>query len=308
MKIIKSQKEKRLIFSLILILFLSLFLLIIQNTGVLQANSIDIRDRNFWEYENGIQKDANEFTINGNNETCWILIHSYTSTPKEMKELADKINIEFGDFVYVPRLKGHGKLPSHINDLVLDDWHFQIKNDYKNLKNQCNKINIVGSSIGGTIALKIAQENEINNLYLVNPFLSVPYKKYYILKLEDYLKFIGPIIYYSKKTKIAQINDKEGLKEHISYWNMPVLPIRNSLDFFTKTEENLYLINETILIQHSINDKTASFKSSNIIFNNINSQNKKIILFNRSNHLLLMDYDKKEAINNIISFEKNLRE
>ncbi|MHA1693804.1 MAG: alpha/beta hydrolase [Candidatus Helarchaeota archaeon] len=276
-------------------------------TGFLQASSIDNRDLKYWNYTNGLQQNSSEFEINGSKEICWLLIHSYTSTPNEMKELAEKISLEFKDYIYVPRLKGHGETPSKILNLSLNNWYLQIEKEFNRLNKECKKINVVGSSIGGGISLKLAQEKEFNHLYLVNPYLFAPYKIYYIFKPETYIKYLGNILQYSKKRKLAQINSPEEIKTHIAYWNMPYAPIKNSLDFFEQVKINLNKINEPILTQHSINDKTSSIKSSELIFNNVNSSEKEIIKFEKSNHVLLKDYDKQDTINNIINFEKRLR-
>jgi len=112
---------------------------------------------------------------------------------------------------------------------------------------------------------------------------------------------------YSKKTKLAQINNPEGLKNYISYWNFPVVPVLDSQRFLINLADSLGKVNENILIQHSKNDDTADLYSSKLIFEKVSSNNKELIVFTKSNHVLLFDYDKEEVINNIIAFEKENR-
>jgi len=58
----------------------------------LQKTKIDNRDLSRWEYdEDGIILGAKEFMLNGSDDICWYLIHGYTSTPDEMREIAEKI-------------------------------------------------------------------------------------------------------------------------------------------------------------------------------------------------------------------------
>lgn len=87
---------------LVFILFGGVFLFgaLYLRTGFLQESKIDDRDLNNWEFNsNGIILGAEEFTLNGSEEVCWYLIHGYTSTPDEMREVAEEIHLEFNETV-----------------------------------------------------------------------------------------------------------------------------------------------------------------------------------------------------------------
>lgn len=295
------------IYSTILIIILIAFIALYFRTGFLQLSNIDNRDLNRWEYEEGIIKNAKEFILEGSNQTCWYLIHGYTSTPDEMRFLAKEINKEFNETVIVTRLKGHGEVPSHILDLSLEDWYNQTRIEIEEIQENCEKVNVVGFSFGGTLSTRLSEEYELNNVYLIAPYLYTTYHFYYGLKPETYLKMFSPIIHYSKKNKIGQINSKEGLENHIAYWNMPFSPVLNSQDFIKDTISNLSKIKEPILIQHSKLDHTSDIKSSKRIIEDCSSNIKELILLEKSNHIILEDYDKEIAINNLLEFERSLR-
>ncbi|MBU3923467.1 MAG: alpha/beta hydrolase [Nanoarchaeota archaeon] len=301
------KKNHKIIISIAILILIAIITLYIQ-TGFLQAQSINKRDLSKWTYDSdGIIENTKEFTLQGSNETCWYLIHGYTSTPDEMTELAQTINNEFNETVVVTRLKGHSQTPSQILNLSLEDWYNQVDQETDTLKETCNKINIIGISFGGTLATRLAEEKNLNNIYLLAPYLKTPYKFYYILKPETYLETFGPIMHYSKKTKIAQINSPEELDKHIAYWNLPFEPVLNSKDFIKQTKENLNKIEEPLLIQHSKNDKTSDVETSKTILEKSSSKTKELILFEKSNHIIIEDYDKEEIMQNIIEFEKKTR-
>ena len=157
------------LYSILGILFLA-FAGIYLKTGFLQTSKINSRDLAYWNYsEDGLIEGAREFILPGNEKTCWLLIHGYTSTPDEMKELAFSLNKEFNETIVVPRLKGHGEVPSKILNLSLDDWYKQIEREYEIMNLKCENINVVGFSFGGAIGLKLAQNKEFENLYLIAP-------------------------------------------------------------------------------------------------------------------------------------------
>lgn len=294
-------------FFIFVIIFLSFFSLVLFS-GFMQSSEIDNRDNRTWEFDdNGVIVGSESFEIDGSKDTCWILIHSYTSTPKEMVEVSNRISLELGDYIYVPRLSGHGVLPSKIVDKDLNDWYLEIKEDYDELNLECDKINILGSSFGGTISAKLAQEEDLKNVYLVNPFFGIPMKDYYVFRPEFYLRVFADTLQYSKKMKIAQINSKEAREDHVSYWNMPFQPIKNSLSFIFEVESNASSVDEPILVLHSHFDKTASSKYVEEFYNQTSSEIKSIEWFDESNHLLLLDYQKEEVFNSIIEFEKKNR-
>jgi carboxylesterase len=290
------------------VVFLCFFVGIYLKTGFLQSSNVDDRDSAYWNYSSDdIMEGGREFILPGSDGTCWLLIHGYTSTPDEMKELAIELNSEFNETVVVPRLLGHAEVPSAILNFTLDDWYKQIKKEHGIMALSCNNVNVVGFSFGGAIGLRLAEEKEIGNLYILAPYLKARYKWFRILPSEIYLDIFADWTIYSKKLLIAQINSKDGLDKHLAYWNMPFEPIKYSAEFIDETIKNLNKINESLLIQHSKNDETSDMKSSEIVFDNVASETKKLITLEESNHVLTEDHDKEEVINNIISFEKQQR-
>jgi carboxylesterase len=277
-------------------------------TGFLQKDKIDTRDLTYWNYtKEGVIVGTEGYVLNGNNESCWLLVHGYTSTPIEMKELATEINNEFNESVIVPRLIGHGEIPSHILNLTLDDWYNQVEGEFEKLELECENVNVVGFSFGGTLSLKLAEKKEIQRLYLISPYLKARYKWIRIFPLEYYVDLFGDLVTYSIKISVAQINSPEGLSKHIAYWNMPFAPVKDSKNFIKERVANAKLIKETVLVQHSSGDETADIDGAIEVFQKMNSTDKTMIVLDKSNHVILADYDKEAAINNIINFEKDRR-
>ena len=166
-------------------------------TGIFQQEKIDDRDLKTWTYINGSIEGTSEFTLAGTNDTCWLLIHSYTSTPREMSALAHTIHETFADTIHAIRLSGHGETPSRLLDKTLDVWYLEVEQAFIELQNKCDKVNVVGSSFGATLALRLAENKDFNHLYLLNTFLFTPFRKLFILT---------DSFTYAKKYKIAPIN------------------------------------------------------------------------------------------------------
>jgi carboxylesterase len=277
-------------------------------TGVLGIENIDKADLKRTEYDSeGIMVGARAFELEGNKEVCWLMIHGYAATPDVMKEISGIVNAEFGDYIKVIRLKGHGEVPSKILNLDLYDWHEQVEKEFFELEKECGSINVVGSSYGGALSLKLAEEHELGNVYVANPYLRNYYKKWMILPTEFYIEKFADWIVFITKNKAAQINDPVALEKHLMYISMPLQPVKNSIPFVKEVKKDLNRITENIVTFHSYNDVVADYVASEWIFEDASSEIKEKVLFTESNHVLLVDYDKQEVFNKIVSFEKENR-
>jgi len=306
-KINRLFSKKNILIGSVLILLVVLFLFLYFKTGFFVKDKIDSKDLAYWEYEDGIIKGMKEFSIEGNFSNCWYMIHGYCAGPNDYKELSKRVNEKFGDYVYVTRLEGHGEVPSHVVNLTLEEWYKQVSLEFDDLKTRCDNINVVGFSFGGTLATRLGEEKDVKNIYLIAPYIDPTTRFLKIIGKIDIVGWFVNKIIYTKKFEIAQLNDPSGKEEYISYWTFPLAPVRNSRPFIDKTLENSGEIINSILIQQSVNDDTASFEGTQVLFNKISSEDKKLIKFEKSSHVLLYDYDKEEVIKNILEFELERR-
>ena len=240
-------------------------------------------------------------------QSARLMIHSYVASPAELTDLAARVNTHFNDTVYVPILSGHGEVPSHLIGKDLYTWYSEMEKEFTKLNESCSKINVLGSSFGGALALRLAENEEFSNLYLVNAFVDKSSSWYKVVPFETRLHFASPLLYYSRKSKVAQINDPEGLAKHIAYWTMPYQPVLSSLPFLAAVRVDASRISIPTLAIHSKNDRVADFERLKEVFDKIDSEDKEFMNLSRSNHVLLFDYDREEVINRIISFEESRR-
>lgn len=305
----KRRLKKRWYFLIALVIVIIIILIFLyKETGFLQKADIDKKDLTYWKYNNGIINNTEGFILSGKNTTCWYFIHGYTSTPDELREEAVRLNDYFNETIIVPRLIGHGEVPSHVINFTLKDWYDETKNDISKL--DCDRINVLGGSYGGTIALKLIEDKtiKIDDTYLLAPYIKPTYNPLMVISPNTLIYYLADRIIYEKKAKIGQINSIAGLKKHIAYWNFPYQPVKYSLDLIEDIEKNLSKINSPVLIFHSKNDKTADFKASKKMIDEISSKNKQLIVFEKSNHILAEDYDKDTLIQDIIDFEDKIRD
>lgn len=120
------------------------------------------------------------------SETGILLIHGFTGTPSELRPMGRYLEKQ-GYTVYAPLLPGHGTSPEEMECTSWKDWWACVFNAYDRLRLQgkVRQIVAVGLSMGGALALKLAQEREVAGV--------VPFVLLFIYKI----KGIGLSIWFA---------------------------------------------------------------------------------------------------------------
>jgi carboxylesterase len=227
---------------------------------------------------------AESFLIKGNNVGL-LLSHGFMGTPQSVKYLGEKFS-ELGYTVYAPRLKGHG---THYKDMEKSthiDWFSDLEIGYKFLKEHCSTIFIIGQSMGGTLALWLANKHkDIKGLVLINAALSVPNYEQLIGKSSPrYLVETAPDI------KLKGVHE-------ITYNKVPIQSIHELQVLMKKTPEIIPNITNSILCFKSAEDHVVPPENTDYILEHIGSVEKEAVTLNDSFHVASMDHDKDKIIN-----------
>ena len=112
---------------------------------------------------------AEPFTHDGSS-TGVLLIHGFTSSPQSLRPWAEHLAAQ-DMTVRLPRLPGHGTTWQEMNRTRWEDWYADVERDFRELHERCDRVFIGGLSMGGGIALALAQEHgpRVSGLVLVNP-------------------------------------------------------------------------------------------------------------------------------------------
>ncbi len=102
----------------------------------------------------------------GNNGRAVLLVHGWSSTPYEMRALAEKLHAH-GYTVSVPLLSGHGTVPKDLENISWRDWLDDVQKAYDELAARGLKVFVGGMSIGGTLAAIIGAKNDVSGTILL---------------------------------------------------------------------------------------------------------------------------------------------
>lgn len=233
-------------------------------------------------------------------KTGVLLIHGFTSSPYEYSDLAPylaKKNIT----VYAPLIKGHGTSPENLATTNDKDWLDSMRKAFKKLKKECDHTYIVGTSMGGNIAIILASEFDINGLILIAPPL--------VFRKERFWKASYQVMRLLKNFQKKRLNHKtlKNVKIRKGYYDK--IPL-NVIKFVTKIiiEAKLKLkeVDVPTLVMQSTDDVWVHHESINFIKNNIKSKNVKAVLFEDAYHVLIMEKDNEKYSKEIYEFIQNI--
>ena len=109
---------------------------------------------------------AEPFVHEGSDDVGVLLCHGFTSTPQSMRDWGEHLAAE-GISVRCPRLPGHGTAWRELNRTRWTDWYATVEREFGLLRSTCRSVFVFGQSMGGALALRLAQEHpEVTGLVL----------------------------------------------------------------------------------------------------------------------------------------------
>ncbi|KAB2909746.1 MAG: alpha/beta fold hydrolase [Ignavibacteriales bacterium] len=121
--------------------------------------------------EGSFEGQAPELFLNNKQKTGVLLLHGFSSTPREFKPLTDQLREKSIPY-YAPILTGFGLDDTHLLSVIrAQDWMRDAVNAFDLLSADCDEVCIVGNSMGALLACHIASKRFVPKLILTAPYL-----------------------------------------------------------------------------------------------------------------------------------------
>ena len=267
--------------SLLLILLLSL--IVISEYGVPFERKIGkgyINEGKLWN-AGALMPGANPIVLdNHKSKTAVLIIHDYSGTPANARELAYYLNRKKYD-VFVPLLPGHG---THLEDFKktrFGNFSSLVARAYDSLKTRYKKIIGVGLSTGGSILMKLLIEKRIHleALTLINsPIMLLGYTRGKYTLPDFRMLFSGILRYYYKQFKSAAV--LPGREDAVPWQGYGGWIILDHIHFLKirlrKIKKHCFRISVPVLILHSNINRLFPPANAQYIYNHVQSKIKKL--------------------------------
>ncbi len=233
-----------------------------------------------------VQAHAEEFRhpgVGDNAETGVLLSHGYTGSPYSMRPWAEYLAGQ-GFGVSVPRLPGHGTAWRELNDLRWQDWYAVLDNEVERLRKEHRHVFVAGLSMGGCLALRLAEEHgtDLDGVIVVNPSVSSDDKRFVALPV---LKRLLPSI-----PGIANDIKKPGVTEN-AYDRTPLKGLAEVRQLWRITRADLARVTQPVLLFRSVTDHVVEASSSRRVLEAISSRDVTETLLEDSYHVAPLDND-----------------
>jgi carboxylesterase len=227
------------------------------------------RRRQAVEWNEPLFKEAS-----GENSRIGVLVmHGFTGSPRSLQELAERL-VAAGYTVALPLLAGHGLTPEAMEKVRWTDWTADAERAYAWLKERTDKIFVIGLSMGGTLALWMAEHHaELSGVITVNALLRHPQEGLMRIVgrvgLPRWLKAVGNDI------KFPGVDEKA--------YDKLLASVRGELSS----------IGCPALVFSSVTDHVVPPQNQREIYDSIASSDKELIPLHHGYHVATMDYDKE---------------
>lgn len=264
----------------------------------------------------------NEIVLRGTTRKTLILLHGLTGTPNEMRHLAFYFN-KVGYNVVCPHLANHGQPLSILKRTTWEEFYGSVRSVFLKALDSGDQVYVGGLSMSALFVLLLADEfgDRLSGGVCLSPTLffdgwSVPwYQKLLPFVARTPLKYTlyfreGPpygiknpaiqaMVHRSyQKAKLRQLDDvaKFGyaffpvsLFDQLSRLSKHVIPL-------------LPRIQSPILLIHPKEDDTANLRNSQLIYDRIASQQKKLVVLENSYHVITADQERGRVADEMNAF------
>ncbi len=103
-----------------------------------------------------------------------LVLHGFTGNPASMRPLAELL-AKAGYSVELPRLPGHGTSVEEMLTTTWADWSLAAEEAFDSLDKHCDRVAVVGLSMGGGLAAHVAEvRTTVVGCVFINPLVKPP--------------------------------------------------------------------------------------------------------------------------------------
>lgn len=242
--------------------------------------------------------DTTPFHHEGATDVGVLVCHGFTGSPHSVRPWAKHL-AEQGWTVSLPLLPGHGTNWRDCNRTTWPDWYATVDVAFQRLRERCERVFVCGLSMGGTLALRIAEEHgaQVAGIVLVNPSVAM---------VRWDTRFL-PVLAHVVPSVAAIGNDiaKPGILEG-AYARTPVRAAASLRRFLGVVRADLARVTQPLLLLRSAQDHVVEPVNSALVLAGVASDDVQEIVLNESYHVATLDHDAPLIFDKTVEFINRL--
>ncbi|MDQ1746800.1 MAG: carboxylesterase [Frankiaceae bacterium] len=223
-----------------------------------------------------------------------VLCHGLTGMPGSLHDWGRAL-ADAGLTVRIPRLPGHGTRWQDANAVGWRDWYDELERAFDDVRRRCERTFVLGLSMGGTVALRLAEErgDDVAGVVVVNPSLLTLRKDAKLLPL---LRLFVPSF-----PPVRNDVKKPGVVEP-AYDRLPLKAAYQLSLLWKVTNADLARVTQPLLVFTSRDDHVVEPASSTRLMERAGTTDKRQVMLDDSYHVATMDNDLPRIIDETLAF------
>jgi carboxylesterase len=202
---------------------------------------------------------------------------------------------EKGYTVMGVRLSGHGTWDEQLAQTHWPQWYNDVEDGYQLLTSICGTVAVVGLSMGGLLALKLASEYPLNRVVAINAPIYIADDRLPFLPIcRFFIKFI------SKKRRKLPV---EG-QYNVGYDRIPLDSLYSLTQLIKQSDSWLPLVAVPTLLIQSRHDNTILPQSAQYIYNRLVISDKQLVWLEHSGHVATIGAEYRHVFAEVTRFLK----
>ena len=240
-----------------------------------------------------LRPDAEPFAADGGPVGA-VLSHGLTGMPGSLRAWGEGLAAA-GLAVRIPRLPGHGTRWQDANRVSWQDWYAELERAFDDVRSRCERVFIMGLSMGGTLALRLAEQRgaDVAGVVVVNPSLFTTRKDAKLLPLVRWVvPSFPPVGNDIKKPDTVEP----------AYERLPVRAAYQLSQLWKVTNADLDRLTQPLLVFTSRDDHVVEPANSERLLAAAGSTDKRQIVLEDSYHVATMDNDLPVIVTETLAF------
>jgi carboxylesterase len=230
-----------------------------------------------------------------------LLIHGFTGAPSEMRALGAHLQTQ-GISALGIRLPGHGTTLRDMERYGRAAWIRAAERGLELLLKTCERVVIIGMSMGGTIGLNLAARTDDPRIIGVVA-MGTP------VRLADWHyrpRELGQMLQRWREWGSPDIMDRAAWDTHIGYRSASP---RSTIQLVRLVHETYVLLPEVtqpLLVLHSPHDHTVPPSNVHWLLDRVGSRERQIVWMQGSHHVITVDHEADRVAEVVVAFIQRL--
>ncbi len=215
---------------------------------------------------------------------CLFLIHGYTAEKNHMNPLEitlNELNAAQGlDFsIYNASIFGHDNATEEeFMQSSWNDWYSSVEEQFLQLSEQGYALHLIGHSMGGVIALHLAQSHQDKVASVTTVASPLFLNRFYPLEISNPLAILTPVFApFIKKIDRSKLEQQDINKPPLGYHYPPQLS--SLFKAMAEIHKNMQQVEVPLLVLQAFDDETVPHENALEIANSSASKNKKVVIY-----------------------------